>query len=270
MKLLDLRKNLKQQFNSLGIDPVDVDFIIADTLNLPITELTFVGEISSRDEEQILNFANLRMQGIPVTKIFKKAHFYGLEFVIDEKVLSPRQDSELVVDTALKYIQSNNINTVLDLCTGSGCLAISVKKNADVKIDATDVSVHALKIAKDNAKLNNVEINFFKSDMFENVSNKYDLILSNPPYIATDEIKELDGEVKNHDPILALDGGDMGLKFYNIIHNNARAHLTENGILILEIGYDQADLVKMLFNDFNLLEKIQDYSGNDRVLVFSK
>ena len=106
--------------------------------------------------------------------------------------------------------------------------------------------------------------------MFENIQGKFDLIVSNPPYIDTEEILTLDKEVKEHDPILALDGGEFGLKFYNIIHDNLRKYLNENGMIIMEIGEDQKDLLEMLYNDFNLIEAIKDYSGNDRVMVFTR
>jgi len=106
--------------------------------------------------------------------------------------------------------------------------------------------------------------------MFENIEGKFDLIVSNPPYIDTNEIELLDNEVKNYDPILALDGGDLGLKFYNIIHDNLRKKLNDNGMIIMEIGEDQKNLIVSLFNDFNLVDAVKDYAGNDRVLIFKK
>ena len=171
---------------------------------------------------------------------------------------------------ALKYIKENNYKTVLDMCTGSGCLAISVKKNAQVDVTAVDISSKALAIAKHNAKKNDAEINFIKSNMFSEVQGKFDLIISNPPYIDSQEVKELQKEVIEHDPKIALDGGEFGLKFYNIIHDNLRKHLNEKGMLIIEIGEDQKELLISLFNDFNLVESIVDYSGNDRILIFKR
>ena len=154
--------------------------------------------------------------------------------------------------------------------TGSGCLAISVKKNAQVDVTAVDVSSKALAIAKHNAKKLGVDIEFIKSNMFNEINCKYDLIISNPPYIDSQEIKQLSAEVKEHDPKIALDGGEFGLKFYNIIHDNLRKYLNDNGMLIIEIGEDQKELLVSLFNDFNLVESIVDYSGNDRILVFKR
>ena len=171
---------------------------------------------------------------------------------------------------ALKYIKENNYKNALDLCTGSGCLAISTKLNCNIDITATDISTKALKVAKENAKKHNADINFIRSNMFEKIEGTFDIIISNPPYIDTDEIQDLDDEVKNNDPYIALDGGEMGLKFYNIIHDNLRKYLNDNGLIIMEIGEDQKDLIISLFNDFNLVESLKDLSGNDRVLVFKK
>lgn len=270
MKLLDLRKSLKLQFNQLNLDEVDVDFIIAAVLNVNVTELNLIDEISNEDMAAIKLIAEQRKQNKPLDKILGYKYFYGIRFQTNLDVLSPRQDSEIVVETALKYIKQNGLKTVLDLCTGSGCLAVAIKRNADVLVSASDISQKALNVAKNNAYKNNAIINFFRSNMFENVKGKFDLIVSNPPYIASDDIASLPDEVKLYDPIIALDGGDLGLKYYNIIHNNAKKFLNDNGMLILEIGEDQAELVSSLFNDFTLLEKIKDLNGQDRVLVFKK
>ena len=270
MKLLDLRKELKSEFSQQGIEIVDVDFIISEVLNVSRTELVLIDEIDAEQEKVIREKAKLRLNNVPVEKIFNKAYFYGLEFKVDENVLSPRPESELLVDTALKYIKQNNYKSVLDICTGSGCLAISVKKNADVEVTASDVSNKALQIAKFNAKNLNADINFIKSNMFEKIEGKFDLIISNPPYIDSEEVKTLEKEVVENDPLIALDGGEFGLKYYNIIHENLRKHLNENGMLIIEIGEDQKELLTSLFNDFNLVECINDYAGLDRVLVFKR
>ncbi len=270
MMLSELRKQLKAEFAELDIEETDADFIIAEVLNVARTELIFVKEIDEKTTRKILECAEKRKQHMPVDAIFGKTWFYGLQFAVNENVLTPRQDSELVVDAALKEIKANNFKTVLDLCTGSGCLAIAIKANADVNVTATDVSQKAISVAKQNAKFNGVEIDFLRSNMFEAVDGKFDLIVSNPPYIDTEEMQTLDEEVLSYDPKLALDGGDLGLKFYNIIHENARKHLNDGGILILEIGEDQKELVTSLFNDFECVEALKDYGGNDRVLVFKK
>jgi len=270
MKLLSLRKEIKATFLENDIPESDADFIIAEVLDCSTTELILIDEIQDVAVSTINEKVKLRLQNVPIEKIFKKAYFFGYEFKVDNNVLSPRPESELLVEKALKYIEQNNYKSVLDMCTGSGCLAISIKKNADVDVTAVDVSAKALVIAKQNAKKLNTEITFLKSNMFQEVVGRFDLIVSNPPYIDSQEIEDLQTEVKEHDPRIALDGGELGLKFYNIIHDNLRKHLNENGILILEIGDDQKELIVSLFNDFNLVEAIKDYSGNDRILVFKR
>lgn len=270
MKLLELRNELKKEFSQQSIDVADVDFIISEVLGVSRTELVLIDEIELEHVEEIKNKATERLSNVPVEKIFNKSYFYGLEFWVDENVLSPRPETEIVVEEALESIKQNNYSSVLDLCTGSGCIAISIKKNAQAIVTASDISTKALQIAKSNAKKHNLEINFIKSNMFENLEGKFDLIVSNPPYIDTQEIELLDKEVKEHDPFIALDGGELGLKYYNIIHDNLRKVLNDDGMLILEIGDEQKDLIVSLFNDFDLVKSLKDYSGNDRVLIFKK
>lgn len=270
MKTIDLRKQIKAEFDALEIEKEDADFIISEVVGVDRTELVLISELDVGQVETIMEMVEKRKNGTPVDKIFHKSYFYGLEFEVNDDVLSPRHDSEILVETAIKYIKERGYKTALDMCTGSGCLAISIKKHTEVDMTAVDVSQKAITIAKRNAKKNEVEINFIRSNMFEKVDTKFDIIVSNPPYISTDEIPMLEREVVEHDPILALDGGPMGLKYYNIIHDNLRNTLNDNGILILEIGEDQKLLLMSLFNDFNCLGCLQDLSGNDRVLIFEK
>lgn len=270
MKLFDLRKELKNEFSSLSIETEDVDFIISEVLGSKRTDLVLIDEISIEQEKEIKKFCEMRKNNIPVDKIFKKAYFFGYEFQVNENVLSPRPESELLVEKALFYIKEKNYKTCLDLCTGSGCLAIATKLNCEIDMTATDISQKALTVAKQNAKNLKANIKFIRSNMFEKIEDKFDLIISNPPYIDSDEVKELELEVVNNDPHLALDGGEMGLKFYNIIHDNLRKHLNDAGMIIMEIGEDQKESVTSLFNDFDLVESLKDLSGNDRVLIFKK
>lgn len=270
MKLFEIRQQQKQKFLENGIDQADLDFIIAEVLGIKRTEILLVDEITEEQAEQIISACDKRIEFVPVEKIFHKSYFFGLEFCVDDNVLSPRPETELLVETAVEYIKQNNYKSVLDLCTGSGCIAVSIKKNVDVDMTASDISSKALNIAKKNAQNNNVEIDFVKSDMFEKIEGKFDLVVSNPPYIDSQEVKTLDREVVEHDPKLALDGGEYGLKYYNIIHENIKKHLNDSGMLILEIGDDQKDLITALYNDLNFVECKKDYSGNDRIMVFKK
>ena len=168
MKLFELRKALKAQFQENNVDVEDADFIISEILNVKRTELVLIDEISDDQVNEIKQKAELRLNKIPVDKIFHKSYFYGYEFIVDENVLTPRPETEILVEMALRYIDEHKLKTVLDLCTGSGCVAITIKKNAEVDLTATDVSSKAIKIAKQNAEKLGAEIKFIKSNMFVN------------------------------------------------------------------------------------------------------
>ena len=194
-----------------------------------------------------------------------------MQFIVNENVLIPRADTEILVEEAIKLIQSKN--HILEMCTGSGAIAISLAKYIkNVNITATDISKEALEIAKQNAKklLKKQDIEFIQSDMFENVKNKYNIIISNPPYIKTEEIKEYKLQ---YEPKLALDGGEDGLRFYRKIIQEGIKHLKPEGIMLLEIGYNQKREV------IEIIEKTQQYKeiyskkdlfGNDRIIVCRK
>lgn len=213
-----------------------------------------------------MDYVNKRAAHIPLQHITGEQEFMGIKFKVNSNVLVPRQDTEQLVEYALPYVKSKK---VLDMCTGSGCIAVSIKLLGSAGLcAAADISDEALNIARYNAKVNNADINFIKSNMFENISGKYDVILSNPPYIRPDVIKGLMPEVREHEPLLALDGGEDGLDFYRILANQSKAYLELNGIIIMEIGYDQGRQVSKLFveagyNDVNIFK---DYSGNDRIV----
>ena len=217
---------------------------------------------------------------VPIQYITNHQEFMKLDFYVDENVLIPQPDTEILVEEVIKYVQENKklANsaepiTILDLCTGSGAIAISLAKYIEnCEITATDISSKAIQIAKLNAEKNLVhkKINFIESDMFENIPEKqFDIIVSNPPYIETDIIETLSTEVQK-EPHIALDGGSDGLKFYRIIINNARKYLKNNGKVFLEIGFDQKEKIFNLINNNSKSEPIciKDLGQNDRVVVF--
>lgn len=213
---------------------------------------------------------NKIIEGVPIQYITKKQEFMGLDFFVDENVLIPQPDTEILVEEVLKISKLFNkkIN-ILDLCTGSGAIAVSLSKYIkDVNIIATDISENAIEIAEKNAIKNNAEnkIKFVVSDMFKNIENKFDIIVSNPPYIETKEIEKLSKEVKN-EPIIALDGGNDGIKYYKIIADNYNKFLNIGGYLLLEIGYNQGESVSKLFKNSEIKK---DLSGNDRVILVKK
>lgn len=223
-------------------------------------------ELSKEEEGRVNEILDQRKNNIPLQYILGKTYFMGLEFKVNENVLIPQPDTEILVEQVLN--NSNGKETILDLCTGSGCIAISLKKQLiNCEITASDISEKALEMAMINAKINNVKINFKKSNLFENFVDKFDIIVSNPPYIATDIISTLSKEVQ-HEPFLALDGGKDGLDFYRRIIKLSRDYLKENGKIFLEIGYDQAEEVRKIFekNKYKNIKIIKDYGGNDRVV----
>lgn len=228
-------------------------------------------EVEQSTKTEFLEAISKIQKHIPIQYITKKQEFMKMDFYVDENVLIPQPDTEIVVEEAIDIINRNKLSKVLDMCTGSGILAISIAKYTDAsKITAVDISEKALEVVEKNAISNDVDtkIKFIKSDMFKNISEKFDLIISNPPYIRTDVIKTLSEEVKN-EPILALDGGIKGLDFYNIIAENAKKYLNENGYLVLEIGYDQkTEVVNLLeAQEYSEIRVIKDMGGNDRVIV---
>ena len=213
---------------------------------------------------------NKIIEGVPIQYITKKQEFMGLDFFVDENVLIPQPDTEILVEEVLKIskLYNKKIN-ILDLCTGSGAIAVSLAKYIkDVNIIATDISENAIEIAEKNAIKNNAEnkIKFVVSDMFKNIENKFDIIVSNPPYIETKEIEKLSKEVKN-EPIIALDGGNDGIKYYKIIADNYNKFLNIGGYLLLEMGYNQGESVSKLFKNSEIKK---DLSGNDRVILVKK
>ncbi len=231
--------------------------------------------ISKDDSDSIVNVLRRRIKGEPIQYILGRIEFMGLEFKLTPDVFIPRPETEILVEIALKIVHSSKfiVHSILDIGTGSGCIAISLAKFLkDVRVSATDISEEALGIAKQNALLNNVKINFFQSNLFSNYelpTANYELIVSNPPYIPSAEINNLEPEL-NYEPRIALDGGRDGLDFYRCIIKVAPAYLKKGGFLITEIGFNQCLVLKELFNavqNFEIIEIVKDYNNIDRVIV---
>ncbi len=225
-------------------------------------------EMSDEQTREYQSLLSKRSERIPLQYIVGEQEFMGLTFHVNSSVLIPRQDTETLVEEALKIIEPGM--KVLDMCTGSGCIIISIIKNTtDVDGYACDISKQALNVAKENAKLNNVFVQFERSDLFEKVTEQYDVIVSNPPYIRTSEIPHLMPEVSVFEPHEALDGSEDGLEFYRRIVKDSRDYLKPGGRLLFEIGCDQGRQVAsmMKYAGFTNVQIIKDLAKNDRVVI---
>lgn len=243
-----------------------------------MTRARFLAERRMRVEEELLcRYEELlwqRAQHIPLQHLTGEQEFMGFPFRVNAHVLVPRQDTEILVEEAMKYIRPGD--HVLDLCTGSGCIAISLWKLCPgIFMDAADLSEEALAVAGENGAAFEAEVSFFQGDLFDALpkmqadgSGRYDVIVSNPPYIRTAVIQELTEEVRLHEPYEALDGKADGLCFYRRIVREAGAYLKPGGSLLFEIGYDQAEAVSALLReqDYEEIEVIKDLAGLDRVV----
>ncbi len=249
----------------------ELDFLICEVLNVKRGKLRLITKIKQSQRKQIEDAVKRRISGEPITKIFGHTNFYGYDFIVTKDVLSPRQETEILVETVLKNI--NGKMRVLDLCTGSGIIAVVLAKKSDATVFATDISSRALDIAQKNAEKNNVKITFKKSDLFLNLKSikKFDIIVSNPPYIPSDEIDSLDIEVKSFDPRISLDGGEDGLMFYKNIISNAPKFLTKGGKIFFEVGKGQSsDVAKLLEKNFENINIVKDYNKINRVVYATK
>lgn len=226
------------------------------------------------------NEIDLRCRHIPLQHITGHQVFMGIDFEVSEHVLIPRQDTEILVEQALKKTGDLSENgrgsgtalEILDMCTGSGCIAISMKKLAKVpvRVTAVDLSEQALQMAVKNAENNHCEIELIQSDLFEKIGDrKFDMIISNPPYIRSDVIPGLMEEVRSHEPLMALDGDKDGLKFYKKITENAVKRLNTGGCIFYETGCDQAEAVGKILKEYGFvhIRTVKDLAGLDRVVA---
>lgn len=264
----------QKQLKEANIEDADLDawylLEFVTGINRTMYYLKMQELISSGQEELYREYVDARASHIPLQHITGVQEFMGLEFCVNEHVLVPRQDTEVLVESVLEVLKSGM--DVLDMCTGSGCILISLLKHCTgARGVGVDISTEALKVAQINCGKLGVEAELVQSDLFESVSGRYDVIVSNPPYIRTAVIEELKEEVKCHDPFIALDGKEDGLYFYRKIVENSVNYLNEGGKLYFEIGHDQGEDVKKLMEQagFVDVEVKKDLAGLDRV-VFGK
>ena len=223
-------------------------------------------ELSAAQAEEYRKCIEKRSERIPLQHITGVQEFMGHEFFVNEHVLIPRQDTEILVEHTLHKVEDGK--KVLDMCTGSGCILLSILKRYQVRGTGADISSEALQVAERNRKhLALPRVEWLQSDLFEKIEEKYDVIVSNPPYIQTGVIESLQEEVRLHDPYIALDGKEDGLYFYRRIIEDAKAYLEDGGWLLFEIGYDQAEPVTRLMEQagYSEIHVKKDLSGLDRV-----
>ena len=277
MILSEIKKKLSKNFSISGIDTAELDarLILKEILSFDDKELIIRENYNIPEGiiREIFAIEERRLKGEPISKIFKKRDFYKSKFIISNDVLDPRPETELIVEIANKYIKKNDVKNILDLGTGSGCILLSVlKENKMINGLGIDLSKEAINIAQKNSKKLQVEkqSNFLISNWMESINFKFDIVVSNPPYIASKDIKKLPKDVKKFDPLISLDGGEDGLSCYRLIVKDLKRVITKNAIIIIEIGCNQSKLVEEIFkkNDFKLVKKYNDINGLDRVLTF--
>ena len=274
-------KHLRDGFSKAGVETPELDARLLLEWATGADRLTvFTSPDRSLDASEtakLLDAMGRRLAHEPVHRIMGRRGFYGLGFELSRETLEPRPDTECLVEMVLKHLKGREDEalTLLDLGSGTGIIVISLLTHLlKARAVATDISPGALAMCGRNAEANGVHsrLTRFQSNWFESVEGRFDVIVSNPPYIPTDDIASVSREVRDFDPALALDGGADGLDAYRALAEGAAAHLLEGGILALEIGYDQRALVGRIFADagFALAEAARDLGGNDRALLFTR
>ena len=231
-------------------------------------------QLSKEKEELYFSLIDKHIEkNVPLSHLAGFEYFYDRKFKVTKDVLSPRMETEELIYKVIEYIKSINKNNIkiLDLCTGSGIIGITLRKELESKsleVVASDISEEALKVAKENAIMNEAEVKFIQSDIFEDINEKFDIIVSNPPYIAYNDKITMEDNVLNYDPHLALFAEEDGMYFYREIVENAKEYLEEDGLVFFEIGYDQREKILKLANDNGFKAEVyKDINGRDRMAI---
>ena len=270
-KLSKLLAMMKKNFAEQGIDASDAEWIASINLNIPRSALTQERVVSRKECKGILEIFEERMTGRPLWYIYGDTEFYGYTLKVDERVLIPRPETELLVRQAVSALKDGD--SVLDLCTGSGAVAIAVAceaaKDKTVTVVASDLSEDALEVARENARLNKANVTFVRADIFNGVRGRFNLITANPPYVQSAEIASLPKDVRDFEPHDALDGGVDGLVFYRRIAEKIGRYIVRGGMCILECGEGQAQEIIRIFRtvarcDFAMV--VRDWNGVERVV----
>lgn len=257
----------KKKFAENGIDESDAEWIYSIVLDVKRSELASERMVMPSESKKLKEIIAKRLTGRPLWYIIGDTEFYGCKIKVDERALIPRPETEQLAEIAVKSVEDGD--KVLDMCTGSGCIAVSIAKNCAgkrVTVTAADLSDAAIMLAQENAKLNGVNVNFVQSDMFKQVRGRFNLIVCNPPYIKSGDIPALQKEVREYEPSIALDGGADGLDFYRRLASSVRSYLARDGVLLLECGEGQAEEILKLFEKRDYAMVIKDLSGTERFL----
>lgn len=271
MTIKQLTDKVKAVLNNAGItDASEGEFLVAVALGVKRNATKLNTPITDAEKRKALRWANKRATGTPLTIISHSANFYGRDYFVNTSVLSPRPETEELVELVAKNVNKNA--RVLDLCTGSGAIAITLELEFGFKnVVASDISARALMVAKKNSCALGAHVRFVQSDLFENLGGRFDCIVSNPPYISETEYDLLEGEVKNFEPKIALVADDDGLAVYKKIATRAGEYLAPNGQLFLEIGETQAEAItEILRPHFKDLEVKCDLEGKPRMIKATK
>lgn len=265
-KLSKLSALMKKSFAEKEIDESDAEWILSLTLDIPRSKLTEERVVTQKECRKVLGIFEERMTGRPLWYIFGDTEFYGYTIKVDERVLIPRPETEILVQQAVRTLEDGD--KMLDLCTGSGAIAVAVAceaaKDKNVSVTAADISADALEVARENARLNKANVNFVQSDLFENIRGRFNLITVNPPYVRSGDINGLQREVRDFEPRLALDGGEDGLDFYRRIAEKLPRYLVRGGMIILECAEDQAQEILKIFTRCDYAMVVKDLNGKER------
>lgn len=265
-KILEVRDALIKA----GIDDtLEAEWLVTLALGKKRISEVYNLDLNDINEVEINNCLKERIKGKPLSYIIGNTEFYGREFNVNENVLIPRPETEILVEKVIADIKHFDRQIrVLDLCTGSGIIGITLALETNSKVVCSDISTGAIDVATSNKNKLNANVEIIKSDLFSKIQGKFDIIVSNPPYIKSADMLKLDSTVKDYEPHLALDGGDSGLEFYKKIINQAPNYLNPNGKLYFEIGIEQSgDITELLNKDFKNINIVKDYNKIDRVII---
>ena len=261
-----------------------IKYILSIATKCPVDELSNIDELTLSEYRKFEKLIKLRSKHVPLDKIIGHKDFYDLKIPFNKNVLTPRYETELLTEMVIKDIHKNykkSPPSVLDLCSGSGCIGLAIASATASHVTMSDISSKAIKISKKNNKYNNklrlkdnkppMNPNFVVSDLFEGLEYKFDIIVCNPPYIKSQDLQMLEIEVRDFDPILALDGGKDGLDFYRRVISDAPKYLNDGGKIYFEVGVGQSERVAKLLNkDFDDIEIKKDYAQIDRFIIAKK